>query len=318
MLCLVRLCRCSHSFILQYQSCNSGSRGEGFHTRSSFPIKYNLEQFSRLLNYTHSLPHLTIFTNKPPCCNMFGLNQGPLPILIAARSTTCCPSSINTMTPAKSFKASIIIDAVRLGIEQGDSESSTDKITFLFVMAWRKINRSHNLVARSTGIGRVSDSSVDDDRRFRFFCRSQNSSPEAPVLMPKTIHAKLDESTRLQDNMVLPIRTGAFSLALIGRSCPGSSSRAEKLELRATSRHAQTTTTHTTTSLKTRTSPSQTPKTKTKTNTKPRDSMASRILRPAFRAANNSVRGFQTSAALRQEKPLVAPVRRPVGAFRGG
>ncbi|KAF2629887.1 hypothetical protein BU25DRAFT_408495 [Macroventuria anomochaeta] len=46
--------------------------------------------------------------------------------------------------------------------------------------------------------------------------------------------------------------------------------------------------------------------------------MASRVLRPAFRAANNSVRGFQTSAALRQEKPLVAPVRRPVGAFRGG
>ncbi|KAF2129748.1 hypothetical protein P153DRAFT_366258 [Dothidotthia symphoricarpi CBS 119687] len=42
--------------------------------------------------------------------------------------------------------------------------------------------------------------------------------------------------------------------------------------------------------------------------------MASRLLRPALR----SVRGFQTSAALRQEAPLVAPVRRPVGAFRGG
>ncbi|KAJ4404015.1 hypothetical protein N0V91_006124 [Didymella pomorum] len=46
--------------------------------------------------------------------------------------------------------------------------------------------------------------------------------------------------------------------------------------------------------------------------------MASRVLRPAFRALNNPTRGFQTSAALRQEKPLVAPVRRPVGAFRGG
>ncbi|KAF3005029.1 hypothetical protein E8E13_009055 [Curvularia kusanoi] len=46
--------------------------------------------------------------------------------------------------------------------------------------------------------------------------------------------------------------------------------------------------------------------------------MASRVLRPAFRAANITARGFQTSAVLRQEKPLVAPVRRPVGAFRGG
>lgn len=44
------------------------------------------------------------------------------------------------------------------------------------------------------------------------------------------------------------------------------------------------------------------------------DDMASRFLRPALRTA----RGFQTSAALRQEAPLVAPVRRPVGAFRGG
>ncbi|KAJ4313388.1 hypothetical protein N0V94_006972 [Neodidymelliopsis sp. IMI 364377] len=49
--------------------------------------------------------------------------------------------------------------------------------------------------------------------------------------------------------------------------------------------------------------------------------MASRVLRPAFRASasvNTAARGFQTSAALRQEAPLVAPVRRPVGAFRGG
>jgi len=49
-----------------------------------------------------------------------------------------------------------------------------------------------------------------------------------------------------------------------------------------------------------------------------RSPMASRVLRPAFRATNITARGFQTSAALRQERPLVAPVRRPVGAFRGG
>ncbi|KAF1928829.1 uncharacterized protein M421DRAFT_420058 [Didymella exigua CBS 183.55] len=40
--------------------------------------------------------------------------------------------------------------------------------------------------------------------------------------------------------------------------------------------------------------------------------------RSALRALRTATRGFQTSAALRQERPLVAPVRRPVGAFRGG
>jgi len=48
--------------------------------------------------------------------------------------------------------------------------------------------------------------------------------------------------------------------------------------------------------------------------------MASRILRPAFRNATRApivARSFQTSAALRQDA-VVAPVRKPVGAFRGG
>ncbi|KAF2827550.1 hypothetical protein CC86DRAFT_393654 [Ophiobolus disseminans] len=48
--------------------------------------------------------------------------------------------------------------------------------------------------------------------------------------------------------------------------------------------------------------------------------MASRILRPAFRNATRGpvvARSFQTSAALRQDA-VIAPVRKPVGAFRGG
>ncbi|KAH7095345.1 hypothetical protein FB567DRAFT_586671 [Paraphoma chrysanthemicola] len=48
--------------------------------------------------------------------------------------------------------------------------------------------------------------------------------------------------------------------------------------------------------------------------------MASRILRPAFRTATRApvvARSFQTSAALRQEA-VIAPVKKPVGAFRGG
>jgi hypothetical protein len=48
--------------------------------------------------------------------------------------------------------------------------------------------------------------------------------------------------------------------------------------------------------------------------------MASRVLRPVFRTATRApavARSFQTSAALRQDA-VVAPVRKPVGAFRGG
>jgi hypothetical protein len=50
--------------------------------------------------------------------------------------------------------------------------------------------------------------------------------------------------------------------------------------------------------------------------------MASQLLRTAARAgmrANmaTATRGFQTSAVLRQDA-VVAPVRKPVGAFRGG
>ncbi|KAH4290262.1 hypothetical protein HBH64_060790 [Parastagonospora nodorum] len=44
--------------------------------------------------------------------------------------------------------------------------------------------------------------------------------------------------------------------------------------------------------------------------------MASRVLLPAFRAAT-AARGFQTSAVLRADA-VIAPVRKPVGAFRGG
>ena len=47
-----------------------------------------------------------------------------------------------------------------------------------------------------------------------------------------------------------------------------------------------------------------------------RPPMASRVLRPAFRAAT-AARGFQTSAVLRADA-VIAPVRKPVGAFRGG
>jgi hypothetical protein len=61
-----------------------------------------------------------------------------------------------------------------------------------------------------------------------------------------------------------------------------------------------------------------TPKLQLRSKSSSRSPMASRVLRPAFRAINITARGFQTSAALRQERPLVAPVRRPVGAFRGG
>ncbi|KAF2869058.1 hypothetical protein BDV95DRAFT_110841 [Massariosphaeria phaeospora] len=55
--------------------------------------------------------------------------------------------------------------------------------------------------------------------------------------------------------------------------------------------------------------------------------MASRLFVPAVRTASRSFisrptttapRAFQTSAVLRQEAPLVTPVRKPVGAFRGG
>jgi hypothetical protein len=49
--------------------------------------------------------------------------------------------------------------------------------------------------------------------------------------------------------------------------------------------------------------------------------MASRILRPVFRTVTNapaSARSFQTSAALREQVVATAPVRKPVGAFRGG
>ncbi|KAF1920443.1 hypothetical protein BDU57DRAFT_435721 [Ampelomyces quisqualis] len=48
--------------------------------------------------------------------------------------------------------------------------------------------------------------------------------------------------------------------------------------------------------------------------------MTSNVLRPAFRAAARApvvARTFQTSAALRQDA-VIAPVRKPVGAFRGG
>ncbi|CAO2656418.1 Nn.00g052210.m01.CDS01 [Neocucurbitaria sp. VM-36] len=49
--------------------------------------------------------------------------------------------------------------------------------------------------------------------------------------------------------------------------------------------------------------------------------MASRVLRPALRTAARApavaARTFQTSAALRQEV-VAAPVKKPVGAFRGG
>ncbi|KAF1946594.1 hypothetical protein EJ02DRAFT_418340 [Clathrospora elynae] len=53
--------------------------------------------------------------------------------------------------------------------------------------------------------------------------------------------------------------------------------------------------------------------------------MASQLLRTAARAgagirgsmATTTARGFQTSAVLRQEV-VAAPVRKPVGAFRGG
>ncbi|KAH8724654.1 hypothetical protein GQ44DRAFT_617960 [Phaeosphaeriaceae sp. PMI808] len=48
--------------------------------------------------------------------------------------------------------------------------------------------------------------------------------------------------------------------------------------------------------------------------------MASRILRPAVQTATKAfirARNLQTSAVLRQEA-VIAPVRKPVGAFRGG
>ncbi|KAH8644111.1 hypothetical protein IG631_01575 [Alternaria alternata] len=49
--------------------------------------------------------------------------------------------------------------------------------------------------------------------------------------------------------------------------------------------------------------------------------MATQFLRAAARAGVRSPmaasRGFQTSAVLRQDA-VVAPVRKPVGAFRGG
>ncbi|KAF2444567.1 hypothetical protein P171DRAFT_432563 [Karstenula rhodostoma CBS 690.94] len=51
--------------------------------------------------------------------------------------------------------------------------------------------------------------------------------------------------------------------------------------------------------------------------------MSSRFLIPAARTAARSiqrvpVRAFQTSNALRQEVVAPAPVKKPVGAFRGG
>ncbi|KAK3207186.1 hypothetical protein GRF29_103g111173 [Pseudopithomyces chartarum] len=51
--------------------------------------------------------------------------------------------------------------------------------------------------------------------------------------------------------------------------------------------------------------------------------MASRLLFPVARTAARSIqqapiRSFQTSSALRQEVVTAAPVRKPVGAFRGG
>jgi hypothetical protein len=45
--------------------------------------------------------------------------------------------------------------------------------------------------------------------------------------------------------------------------------------------------------------------------------MASRILRSVATRAPAVSRSFQTSAALRQDA-VIAPVRKPVGAFRGG
>ncbi|KAH7394120.1 hypothetical protein DE146DRAFT_616644 [Phaeosphaeria sp. MPI-PUGE-AT-0046c] len=48
--------------------------------------------------------------------------------------------------------------------------------------------------------------------------------------------------------------------------------------------------------------------------------MASRILHPVFRTATRApvvARSFQTSSVLRQDA-VIAPVRKPVGAFRGG
>ncbi|PVI06945.1 hypothetical protein DM02DRAFT_609314, partial [Periconia macrospinosa] len=49
--------------------------------------------------------------------------------------------------------------------------------------------------------------------------------------------------------------------------------------------------------------------------------MASRFLAPAVRSASRiaaPARSFQTSAALRAEVVAAAPVKKPVGAFRGG
>lgn len=119
------------------------------------------------------------------------------------------------------------------------------------------------------------------------------------------------------DDIVLQNKPGARSPALIGQSCPGSvglssRARAEKL-LQATSRH----TTNTPNTLAPDKSKKDLKTLRSKIELRTQRTMASRVLRPALRVAN-SMRGFQTSAVLRQEKPLVAPVRRPVGAFRGG
>jgi hypothetical protein len=145
------------------------------------------------------------------------------------------------------------------------------------------------------------------DMRERLRCWSE---------VRRRIHSKLpDEACSTLIGQFLLRVQPALSKLGSSRALPSGEPGAQVLITSRTNNHVNppTSTTHT------YTTSSTTPRSKSKTISK--EAMASRVLRPAFRASasvNTAARGFQTSAALRQEAPLVAPVRRPVGAFRGG